>query len=151
VRVREEYLLALLLQHRPLPADVAAELASYTIRTAELAPLFEALLRGSELDLAAERLAERLAEAMAGRPVVRPDRLAGVVHVCVLEIAREWQRRELKNLGQVLAEADHDTVREMDNRALEVMVHELRLDSQLVKAQAQHYRGQPVTSDGERA
>lgn len=152
VRVREEYLLALLLQHRPLPADVAAELASYAIRTAELASLFDALLRGGGLDLAAERLAERLADAMAGRPAVPPDRLAGVVHVCVLELEQEWQRRELKSLGQVLAEADHDTVREMDSRALEVMVHELRLDSQLVKAQAQYYRGQPVRpGDGEHA
>jgi DNA primase len=147
VRVTEEYLLGLLLANQPLPADVQAELAAFAPATAELAPLFYAVKEARAPDAQDDDLAERLIAAIEQHPPVAPDHLQGVVRNCLLRIAGERQRRELISLGHVVTEADHATVRELDQRAIEIMALKEKLAGRLQQEQAYYYRRQPSTSD----
>jgi len=121
IRTTEEYLVGLLLLHRPLPSEVRATLETYTPGDIELAALLSALLDGYAPDPAREELAERLAALAGKRPPVSPGNLLPQVHDLVTRVAAERSRRELLDLGEALREVDRETAREMDGRVLKVM------------------------------
>lgn len=146
VRVTEEYLLGLLLANRPLPGDVQTELGAFVPSTADLVPLFSALMEGRAPEAAHEDLAERLLGALELHPPVAAGQLQGVVRNCLLRIAAERQRHELISLGHVVAEADDATVRELDRRAIEIMDLKEKLAGRLQLEQAYYYRRQPVSN-----
>lgn len=144
IRVTEEYLLGLLLLHRPLAPDARAELEGYIPMTGELAPLLAALLAGSNTVSLSDDLIERLSTAAQRQPAVPPHQLAGAVRLCLARIHEERARRELLDLGRVLAEVDRDTAYEMETRTLETMIAKEQLVVRYQKEQSQ-YRRQPST------
>jgi len=121
VRVTEEYLLGLLLQHRPLVPDVRDEVAAYVLSTAELAPLLKAVLAGEEPPPETDETVERLIAAANLQPPLARHQLAGAVRLCVTRAEEERARRRLLELGDVLSQVDAETGREMGARTLEAM------------------------------
>jgi len=140
VRVREEYLLGLLLSQRPVSPEVRAELAAYTPGSARLAPLFADLAHGADPAPAREDEedeVERLVAAAREYPPVAPHELLANVRSLLARIAEERARRELLDLGRVLYEVDGETAREMNVRTMEAMALKEQQTARLYKAQAQ--------------
>ena len=144
VRVTEEYVIGLLLLNRPLTPELRAELASHMPQTIDLAPLFRVLAEGLEVSNEDE-LADRLASAAAERPPVRPERLVREVRTCLARIDDQRLRRELRTIGQVVAEVDRDTAREMDGRVLETLTLKGLMTARLHDEQALQRREPAVT------
>jgi len=148
VRTTEEYLVGLLLLHRPLPPEVRAELETYAPLTAALAPLLAAILAGDEPGPAREELVEQLTQAAAARAPVAPGNLLPQAHDLVMRVNRERSRRELVDLGQVLSEVDRETAREMDGRVLKVMALKEQAEVRYQREQS-GYRRRPVVVSGD--
>ena len=135
VRVTEEYLLGLLLLHRPLTADTRSELSAYVLSTVELAPLLTAVLSGEEPPSEADETVERLIAAAGLQPPLARHQLAGAVRLCVTRAEEERARRRLLELGDVLSQVDVETGREMNDRTLEAFVRKEQQSVRLVREQ----------------
>ncbi len=148
IRTTEEYLVGLLLLHRPLAPEVRATLETYAPGDIELAALLSALLDGYAPDPTREGLAERLA-ALAGKgPPVSPGNLLLQVHDLVTRVGAERSRRELLDLGEALSAVDRETAREMDGRVLKVMALKEQAEVRYQREQMQHRR-QPAMAGEE--
>jgi hypothetical protein len=150
VRPIEEFFAGVLLLHRPLPPDVRAELATFTPLGPDLAPLFAALASGQEPPAAQEDLAERLADAAAQRAAIPPAQLLDLLGEVRLRVEGERVKRELLQVGHVLAELDPQTTREMDPGVLAAMALKEQLAARFQKEQARFQKQQsPDEEDDE--
>ncbi len=140
LRVVEEYLVGLLLLHRPLAADVRAETTQYAVSSPNLSALLDAARQDAPLDAAQEELAEALMEPVRRAPIVSSYTLAATARVCMTRANEIRARRDVLELGRVLMDVDQETARTMGQRTDEMLVMQKQQTARLVREQEGQHR-----------